>query len=86
MKPLWTVPYRKNHWDKWDNWDTRRKPAWLSGIARPIYALVTGTQLGQVGHFGIRTFQDGAAFRQGGQTLPTFRRPTSADFSTRGTP
>ena len=33
MKPLWTVPYRKNHWDKWDNWDTPVKHARLSHLS-----------------------------------------------------
>ena len=50
----------KNRWDNWDNWDTRRKAARLSETTCPVYAFVTGTQLGQVGHFGIRLYQDGA--------------------------
>ena len=55
-------PYSKKHWDEWDNWDTPRKTLWLSGISRPVYAFVTGTRLGQLGHFGIRTFHNGASF------------------------
>ena len=58
MKARFAFPYRKNHWDKWDNWDTRRKPAWLRGVHGPNYAFVTGTRLGQLGHFGIRMHQD----------------------------
>ena len=57
-----SFPYRKIDWDKWDNWDTRRKPAWLSESDCPCYAFVTGTLLGQVGHFGVRTFHNVASF------------------------
>jgi len=63
MMPRFARPSRKNDWDTWDNWDTRRKTAWLSGIACPVYAFGTGTRLGHLGHFGIRAFQDGAPFR-----------------------
>lgn len=62
MKPSFGFPSRKIDWDKWDNWDTCRKPAWLSEIDCPGYALVTGTRLGQLGHFGIRTFHNDASF------------------------
>jgi hypothetical protein len=76
MKSRFALPYRKKHWDKWDNWDTRRKPAWLSGIACPVYAFVTGTLLG---HGGTLRNQDVAGHGNG-----TARRPASADFLIRG--
>ncbi len=86
MNILFAFPYRKTDWDKWDNWDTRRKPTWLSESDCPGYAFVTVTLLGQVGHFGIRTFQDVASFRAAGRCFARFAVPDVPCFAPGGTP